>query len=237
MPQQVLAGDIGGTQSRLGLFRIIGDALQLKFEKTYLSKNYNGLKKILKDFLSGEEEIASACFGVAGPVTSRTIRTTNLPWWIHLDSLQIELSTLKVEVINDLVAHAYGIFMMEKKDFQTLNTGQRKNGNVGILSAGTGLGEAILFWNGKRHMPSPSEGGHVEFGPRNDLEMELLQYLAGHFVHVSYERILSGTGLHHIYQFLRDSKRFGREPEWLSREMKQKDPAVVISEMARLKRS
>ncbi len=236
-PQRILAGDIGGTRTRLGLFRLTQKTLRFIREQKYSSKNYKGLEKILKDFLSGEEKIASACFGVAGPVTSRIIRTTNLPWRIHLDGLQKVLSTKKVEVINDLVANAYGIFMLEKKDFQTLNTGQKRKGNAGILSAGTGLGEAILFWDGKQHIPSPSEGGHVEFGPRNDLEMELLQSLSGHFLHVSYERILSGAGLLQIYQFLRDSKRFRREPEWLSGEMKEKDPAAIISEMARLKRS
>jgi len=237
MPQQVLAGDIGGTKSRLGLFRIVGEALQLQIEKTYLSKNYNGLKEILKDFLSGEEKIASACFGVAGPVTSRTIRTTNLPWRIHLDSIQKKLSTQRVGVINDLVANAYGIRVLRNENFHSLNTGKKREGNAALISAGTGLGEAILFWDGRRHIPSPSEGGHVEFGPRNGLEFELFQYLTHHFGHVSYERILSGTGLFHIYQFLRDTRRYGKEPEWVSQEMIEKDPAAVISEMAQQKKN
>jgi glucokinase len=237
-PRMVLAGDIGGTKSRLGLFRVVKEDPHLIFEKTFHSKNYSGLEKMLKDFLGGEKSIASACFGVAGPVTSGIIRTTNLPWRIDIQSIQKELTIRRVEVINDLVANAYGIFMLKnKRDFQTLNIGKIKKGNAALISAGTGLGEAILFWNGKRHVPFPSEGGHVEFGPRNDLEIKLFQYLFDRFSHVSYERILSGAGLLHIYQFLRDSKRSGNEPEWLSQKMKQKDPAAVISETAKLKRN
>lgn len=237
MPKQVLAGDIGGTKSRLGLFGIAGDTLQLQFEKTYLSKNYNGLERILKDFLNGEEKIDSACFGVAGPVTSRIVRMTNLPWRIHLDSLPKKLSTQKVEVINDLVANAYGITMLRNEDFHTLNTGEKREGNAALISAGTGLGEAILFWNGNQHAPSPSEGGHVDFAPRNSLEFELFQYLTHRFDHVSYERILSGRGLFYVYQFLRETRRYGKEPEWLSRKIKEKDPAEVISKMAKQKRN
>lgn len=236
-PQMLLAGDIGGTKTELGLFSLSGETLRLKRGQNYPSKNYGGLEKVLKDFLRGEEKIASACFGVAGPVTSRTIRTTNLPWRIHLDSLQKELFTPKVEVINDLVANACGIFLLKKKDFYTLNAGQKRNGNAGILSAGTGLGEAILFWNGKQHIPSPSEGGHVDFAPRNELELGLLQHLTHRFSHVSYERILSGTGLFHVYQFLRETGQYGKEPGWLSREMKERDPAAVISEIAQQKRN
>jgi glucokinase len=126
---------------------------------------------------------------------------------------------------------------LKKRDFETLNVGKEKKGNQALISAGTGLGEAILFWDGKQHVPSPSEGGHIEFGPRNHLEMELFNYLSERFDHVSYERILSGEGLSHVYQFLKDSKRFGSEPSWLSEKMKGEDPAEVISEMARLKKN
>jgi glucokinase len=169
---------------------------------------------------------------VAGPVTEEVIIATNLPWWIEIQSIQKALSLKKVEVINDLVANAYGISVLKKRDFETLNVGKIKKGNQALISAGTGLGEAILFWDGKQYTPSPSEGGHAEFGPRNHLELELFHYLSDRFDHVSYERVLSGEGLFHIYQFLKDSKRFGSEPSWLSQRMKQEDPPEVISEMA-----
>jgi glucokinase len=174
---------------------------------------------------------------VAGPVTEEVIIATNLPWWIDIQSLQKALSLKKVEVINDLVANAYGISVLKKGDFEILNVGKAQKGNQALISAGTGLGEAILFWDGKQHMPSPSEGGHAEFGPRNHLELELFHHLSGSFDHVSYERILSGEGLFHIYQFLKGSKRFGLEPSWLSEKMKEEDPAEVISETARLKKN
>jgi glucokinase len=182
-------------------------------------------------------EIVAACFGVAGPVTEEVIVATNLPWWIDIQSLQKLLSLKRVEVINDLVANAYGISVLKKGDFEILNAGRIRKGTQALISAGTGLGEAILFWDGKQYVPSPSEGGHAEFGPRNHLETELFNYLSDRFDHVSYERVLSGEGLFHIYRFLKDSKRFGSEPSWLSEMMKGEDPPEVISEMARLRKS
>jgi glucokinase len=235
--ETVLAGDVGGTKTRLGLFEGTRNHLRPLFEKIYLSKNYKGLENILEDFLRGHREIASACFGVAGPVTQEVVIATNLPWWIDIQSLQKTLPVKKMEVINDLVANAYGISVLKKSDFEILNVGKIKKGNQALISAGTGLGEAILFWDGERHVPSPSEGGHAEFGPRNHLELELFHYLSERFDHVSYERVLSGEGLSHIYQFLKDSKRFGGEPSWLLEKMKQEDPAAVISDMAQLKKN
>jgi glucokinase len=235
--KKILAGDIGATKTSLGIFEVVGDYPRLIFEKTYLSKNYNGLENILIDFMRGQKGIVAACFGVAGPVTEEVIIATNLPWWIDIQSLRKLLPFKKMEVINDLVANAYGISVLKKSDFEILNAGKTKKGNQALISAGTGLGEAILFWDGQHHVPSPSEGGHSEFGPRNLLEMRLFHYLSQLFDHISYERVLSGEGLFHIYQFLRDSKKFGSEPSWLQAKMKGEDPAEVISEMARLKKN
>ena len=233
--QLILAGDVGGTNTRLGLFQVARGRLRLLSEKTYASKKYRGLENILVNFLRGQRAIAAACLGIAGPVTEKVIVATNLPWWTDIQSLQKVLSLKNVEVINDLVANAYGISALKKKDFETLNTGKPKKGSQALISAGTGLGEAILFWDGKQHVPSPSEGGHAEFGPRNRLEMELFNYLSERFDHVSYERVLSGEGLYHIYEFLKDSKRYyGHEPSWLSEKLQKEDPAEAISEAARL---
>ncbi len=237
MSQLILAGDVGGTNTRLGIFEVTRGRLRLLFENTFLSKNYKGLENILKDFLKGKKGIVAACFGVAGPVTQEVVIATNLPWWIEIQSLRKVLPFGKVEVINDLVANAYGISVLSKKDFETLNVGKVKKGNQALISAGTGLGEAILFWDGNQHVPSPSEGGHIEFGPRNHMELELFHYLSDRFDHVSYERVLSGQGLFHVYQFLKDSKKFGSEPSWLSEKMKAEDPAELISETARLKKN
>lgn len=229
----ILAGDIGGTKTRLGLFSISNGRPRLLSEETFQSQHYEGLEIIVKEFLEGQNEIASACFGVAGPVIGGKVKATNLPWVISTRSLQKELGLGKVGLINDLVANAYGISLLRKKDFETLNVGKERRGNAALISAGTGLGEAILFWNGKEHIPLPSEGGHTEFAPRNRLEIELLEYLMGRFGHISYERILSGAGFFHLYQFLRDLKAPGKEPAWLSRRLKQEDPAALISEIAR----
>ncbi len=236
-PEIVLAGDVGGTYTRLGFFEVSKGHLRLLSEKIYLSKNYRGLENILGDFLKGKQGIAATCFGVAGPVTQEVVIATNLPWWIDIQSLQKMLPLKKVEVINDLVANAYGISVLKGSDFEILNLGKMKKGNQALISAGTGLGEAILFWDGAQHVPSPSEGGHAEFGPRNHLELELFHYLSDRFDHVSYERVLSGEGLFHIYQFLKDSKRFGSEPSWLFEKIRQEDPAAIISETAQLKKN
>ena len=235
--QLILAGDVGGTNTRLGLFEVAGHRLRLLSEKTYPSKRYKGLENILVTFLKEQRKIAAACFGVAGPVTEEVIIATNLPWWIDIQSLRKVAPFEKIEVINDLVANAYGISLLRKSDFEILNVGKARKGTQALVSAGTGLGEAILFWDGKQFVPSPSEGGHAEFGPRNHLEMELFNYLSERFDHVSYERVLSGEGLFHIYQFLKDSKRFGLEPSWLSGKMQPEDPTEVISEMAHLKKN
>jgi len=236
-PRMVLAGDIGGTKTRLGLFRVRGAHFHRIFEKTFMSQRYKGLEGILRDFVKGRKEIGAACFGVAGPVIDGKVIATNLPWRLDLKSLQKELSLVRVELINDLVANAYGITVLNKNDFEILHPGKKVEGHAALLSAGTGLGQAILFWNGNRYVPSPSEGGHVEFGPRNNLEIGLFQYLFNRFGHVSYERVLSGMGLLHIYHFLRDSKRFGPEPEWLLKKMKREDPSAVISETAQQKKN
>ena len=240
-PHLVLAGDVGGTHIRLGLFKVTGQKYHLISQETLPSRNYSRLEEALTHFLkkrgAQRVKVASACFGVAGPVIGEVVAATNLPWVVDTASLQKKLSIEKVKLINDLVANAHGISLLQEKDFEVLNAGKKREGNQALLSAGTGLGEAILFWDGEQHIPSPSEGGHVEFAPRRGLEIELLHFLIDRFGHVSCERVLSGEGLLHLYQFLRDSKRFGSEPEWLSKRMAEKDPAEVISEMGRLRKN
>ncbi len=232
----ILAGDIGGTKTRLGVFHVIGRSIHLVRTRDFCSIDYDGLDKIIDEFLTDKRHISAACFGVAGPVASGMVAATNLPWRISVKTLQEKFSFKRLSLINDLVANAYGIETMKPGDFTILNKGKRTVGNRALLSAGTGLGAAIMFWNGSQYIPSPSEGGHVEFGPRNRLDFCLLQYLSKRFGHVSYERVLSGRGLFNIYQFLKD-QRFGAEPDWLRMRMAKEDPSVVITEAARLKKS
>jgi glucokinase len=232
----VLAGDIGGTNTRLALFQFIGPHLERIREKTYKSRDYRILEEALEDFIRDKRDIEAACFGVAGPVIDEKVTGTNLPWHLDGRALRECLSVERLALINDLVANAYGITLLEKPDFAVLNRGKGKEGNAVLVSAGTGLGEGILFGDGNRHVPSPSEGGHVEFAPRDELEIKLLQSLSKRFGHVSYERVLSGTGLVDIYRFLRDTGRFGKEPKWLAEKMKQEHPAAAISESAKFKK-
>ena len=234
MTERILAGDIGGTNTRLGLFSVSRGRYRLLCGETFPSQKYDGLETIVRKFLRDQKTIDAACFGVAGPVIKGMVKTTNLPWTIQATSLEKTLDLPRIGLVNDLIANAYGIFLLKKNDFGTLNVGRVKQGSSALIAAGTGLGQAILFWDGKRHIPSPSEGGHTEFGPKTLLEMDLSHYLFDRFGHVSYERVLSGPGLLNIYQFLRESGKYGREPAWLSARMEQEDTAKVITETARL---
>lgn len=150
----VLAGDIGGTNSRLGLFRADHHPCRLIFEKTFLSKNYSGLQAILREFLRGQK-IASACFGVAGPVTRGIVKATNLPWLIDIRSVQKELSLRKVEIINDLVANAYGICMLKKSHFQVLNTGKKEEGMLQLYQPARASGKQFSFGTGTSMCQAP----------------------------------------------------------------------------------
>lgn len=234
----ILAGDIGGTKTRIGIYRVNKNRhYQPIFERIFQSREYKGLDKIFHQCLGKGIKIDIACLGVAAPITGNKVRLTNLPWIIDIQNLKRKLRVKKLSVINDLVANAYGLRMLKREDLVTLNRGKRREGNAAIISAGTGLGEAILFWDGKSYHPSPSEGGHVEFGPRNPLEIELLKYLLKSFDHVSYERILTGEGLFRIYQFLREFKKWEKDPPWLIGKMEKEDPASVISQAARNRQS
>lgn len=233
----LLAGDIGGTKTRLGIFASSRGTLASLREATYASREHVSLKEIIEEFLADDFRIDAACLGVAGPVVDGVAAATNLPWQMKTARLKRKLLTEKVILINDLVANAYGLQALGIGDLATLNPGRRDTGNAALLAAGTGLGAAIMFWNGKEHVPLPSEGGHVEFGPKNRLELDLLKYQFERFGHVSYERVLSGSGLYNIYKFLRDAEDFGREPDWLAERLEQGDPPAVIANTARLGRN
>ena len=229
----ILAGDIGGTHTRLAFIDVANGALRPAWVGVFPSHEYRGLEEIVSKFAS-EHELRpdAACFGVAGPVLSGRVETPNLPWIIESKHLANELALPSVALINDLEANAWGIATLEVKDLVLLNA--VKSGSVGnqaVISAGTGLGEAGLYWDGTRHHIFASEGGHADFAPRDELQMELLQYLIARFGHVSYERVVSGPGLVNIFYFLRDTKR-GTEPAWLTEQIAHGDAAAAISQAA-----
>ncbi len=229
----ILAGDIGGTKTNLACFEVEGMRLKPVVEGTFSSREHASLDEIVRQFvLAHTLRVEYACFGVAGPVRHGRCEATNLAWVVDARQLASELGIERVTLMNDLEANAYGVAALEPKDFVLLNEGAPDaEGNAAVIAAGTGLGEAGLYWDGTQHRAFACEGGHADFAPRNALEMELLRYLLTQFQHISYERVLSGPGLHNIYKFLRDTGR-GEEAAWLTEEMHAHDPSAAISRAA-----
>ncbi len=192
----ILAGDIGGTRTRLAAFETEGSKLKCVVEKTYPSQERSGLSEVLAEFIKTEGiPVHSACFGVAGPVRGGKSKISNLPWTIDSRELAAQLRLKSVGLLNDLEAYAYGVDALESKDLVTLRAGSEDaEGNRAVISARTGLGVAGLYWDGFRHHPFACEGGHTDFAPRNELEVELFRYILKKHGHVSSERVLSGPG-------------------------------------------
>ncbi|HMD47701.1 MAG TPA: glucokinase [Bryobacteraceae bacterium] len=227
----VLAGDIGGTNTRLAFFEGTPGRLKAVGTEIFPSRNHAGLEEIVKVFIAKSNGVPeAACFGIAGAIRDGVVEATNLPWVIRVKTLIADLGIARISLINDLEANAHGIALLSESDFVSLNVGTPiPGGNRALISAGTGLGEAgLLAERDGTYRPFPSEGGHVDFAPANELEIELLRYLMGRFGHVSYERVLSGPGLFNIYQFLRDTGR-AEEPAWLADAIKHGDASAAVS--------
>src|SRR5437764_13307175 len=228
------AGDIAATRVRLAAFQTEGNQLHRVVQKTYKSQEHSGLAELIKTFVGTEGILVnSACFGVAGPVRAGKSKISNLEWTIDAGEVASQLKLSSVGLINDLEAYAYGVDALESKDFVTLSEGaEDAEGNRAVISARTGLGVAGLYWDGFRHHPFPCEGGHADFAPKNDIEIELAQYLRKKFQHVSCERILSGPGIKNIYDFLRDAKK-AEEPDWLKQQSSEAaERRAVMSQLA-----
>jgi glucokinase len=225
----ILAADIGGTNARLGLFEVSGARLELVATRTYPSRRFASLEGIVERFLAEQPGAPKrACFAIAGPVSDGRAIATNLAWTVDSRRLGRVVGVTDVDLINDLEAIAHGLGELEEGDVAVLHPGAPGvEGNRAIIAAGTGLGEAGAYWDGRRHHPFACEGGHTDFGPRTLEEMELLAHLFGRLERVSYERVLSGSGLHEIYTFLRD-RGHGQEPSWLTQEFEEDPPPVVI---------
>jgi glucokinase len=229
----ILAGDVGGTKVHLALYDFTKGKLNHARDKQYPAKEYSGLEEIVKEFL-GTDKVSAACFGVPGPVRDGRLRLTNLPWTLDSRELAKNLQIDHVFLINDLEANGYGVAELGPDQICTLSEGDASQiGNRALIAAGTGLGEGLLAWNGRIHVPYPSEGGHTDFGPRTEDEIELLRFLQRKYNgRVSYERVVSGMGLTNIYDFLRDSRGL-EEPKWLADKIAEAhDPNSVITEMA-----
>ncbi len=226
----ILAGDVGGTKVNLALF---DEQINKTFkdEQKFPSRDFPQLSALLKKYLESHpgHKISAACFGVAGPVREGKCQATNLPWVIVAKDLERELNIPKVYLINDLEANAWGLRCLADEEFFTVNLGSKIDGNQALVSAGTGLGEAGLYWDGKSHQPFACEGGHCDFGPTNEEEIELLRFLMRQFKHVSYERILSGSGIYELYRFLIETKLEKEDPA-VTALLQQKEPQRVVVE-------
>jgi glucokinase len=229
----ILAGDVGGTKTILALFEAQGDGWHCVKKTRYSSLEYPTFTGLLQDFLSDckDRPIDSVCLGVAGPIVDGDCVATNLPWVLLRREIGAIVGTESVRLLNDLEATAWGILNVPEADFVTLNPGiDSRPGNCAVIAAGTGLGEAIIAWNGKNYQVLASEGGHTDFAPGSEQEIALLRYLWEKYPgHVSYERLLSGDGLVNIYQFLKTS-RYAPVQSGLEKQMADNDPAAVIGE-------
>lgn len=245
----ILAADIGGTKTNIALFDWKSERVEPERERTFYSKDYASFDDILAEFLKSPEptssegaaeegappadppRIEAACVGIAGPVADNRARTTNLPWVVDGADLAARFNLPRVRILNDLEAMAHGLLVLRPDEMEVLNPGSppQVRSTMALIAAGTGLGEALLFWGGSHYHPVPSEGGHADFGPNSDLEIELLRYLRGSYLHVAWERVCSGMGLVNIYEFLRDTRK--NEPTWVAERLKIGDPAAVIAEI------
>jgi glucokinase len=234
MPSLVLAGDIGGTKTHLGLFEVEGADLKMVRDQFFVTANFKSLQEVAGLFLGANRNVDAACFGVPGPVIEGRSHATNVSWLMEVRAIGAALGVSRTHLMNDLEATAYGVPHLVPSELVTLQEGETRavRANIAVIAAGTGLGEAALIATAGGYHAVATEGGHCGFGPLDDdVQRGLLPFLAREFGHVSFERVLSGPGLHNIYRYLLATAA-GGEPPWLTDMMRQGDPAAVISEIA-----
>lgn len=231
----ILAGDIGGTKTNLALFLTKDKKLEIQEKHQFVSQDFTSLEDVIQEFLNitNTKKISKACFGIAGPVIHGECHTTNLPWDVSSAKLQTLLSTQEVILLNDLEATAYGMLHLKEEEFISLNpNGREVEGNRAVIAAGTGLGEAMLFYDGKKYHPIGSEGGHCDFASTSEEQDKLLQWMRKRYhSHVSFERILSGPGIYTLYEFLLDND-FAPQPTTMIQLKSTQDKSAMISNLA-----
>ncbi len=228
----LLAGDVGGTKTTLALVETAAEAPVLVREATLPSRDFDSLEAAIERFLETGPRliIEAACLGVAGPVVDGRCVTTNLPWVADERILSYSIPAERVRLLNDLEATAHGIFALGEDELVPLQSGLPRRGNLAVIAAGTGLGEAVVVVEGRFRTVIGTEGGHADFGPRGELEEDLLRHLRKEFGRVSYERVLSGPGLANVYRFLRDTG-VAQESAEVKALMAERDPAAVITDL------
>lgn len=230
----LLAGDIGGTKTLLGLYKPETGARQPIAQAEFHSTNYPGLEELVREFLrQNNQTVADACFDVAGPVIGGRAHLTNLPWSLEEEALGRNLGLKNVVLLNDLKAIAYAVPHLQATDLHTINPGKPDpQGAIAVIAPGTGLGEAFLVWSGTEYIACSSEGGHASFGPADQTQAELWHYVFNQYGHVSYERVCSGQGLPNIYNFLRDNQYAPEPPEFAAKLASAPDPTPLIVKAA-----
>lgn len=226
----ILAGDIGGTKTLLGLFTAEQGGTRPLRQRSFPSQQYNSLEQIIDEFLAdGPERPTSGAFAVAGPVLHGTARITNLPWYIDAAAISRQFNTRHIHLLNDVQGTAAAVPYLGPEYLSTLRRGTADQGGaIVVIAPGTGLGEAFLVWNGQRYIAQPTEGGHSSFAPGSQEEVQLLNYLYPRYGHISYERVCSGIGIPNLYDFQRSTNRFD-EPEWLKAQIAAvTDPTPII---------
>jgi glucokinase len=234
MDELYLAGDIGGTKTRIALFSMAAGNCEPFEIETFPSQEYSSLEDIVLVYIAGKPaNLRGASFGIAGPIFGGRAQVTNLSWTVDEATLSKALGGIPIKLLNDLHAISSAIPHLKPQDLVTLIPGESApQGAKGVIAPGTGLGEGFLLWDGERYQPYPSEGGHTSFGPETPLQLELLNYLDPIFGHVSYERVCSGIGIGNLYKFLRDGKGF-EEPDWLAEKLAEvEDQTPVIAQAA-----
>lgn len=233
-PALILAGDLGGTNFRVAVFRDDAEMSRLHFAKFH-SADHSSIEEMVGLFLKDltlESPLRTACFGVPGPNIAGIVTASNLGWKIEINALPKLIGVPRVEVLNDLESTAYGLSALLQTDLAPLQAGSGSHaGNQCVIAPGTGLGEAGLFWDGTRHTPWACEGGHADFAPTDELQHDLLTFLRREYGSVSFERVVSGMGIANIYRFLRDTGR-GVETPVVAREIMEQDAAAVIDRHA-----
>jgi len=233
MSLMLLAGDVGGTKTTLGLFPLAGGPKSPQVETTFPSAKYPDLESIVHEFLAqNRAAVRYASFGVAGPVIDGRAAITNLPWVVDGKSLAASLGISGAHIINDLEAIAEGLPLLKQTDLATLNGGtSNPNGAVAIIAPGTGLGEAFITQDGSTPRIHPSEGGHADFAPTDASQLELLEYLLMRYDHVSYEDVCSGMGIRNIHAYLEKTGHPERDASH-ARQLEVEDPVPLIAAAA-----
>lgn len=228
----ILCADVGGTKTRLAICESDGVRVKIRAERDYLSAAFASLEAPLEQFLAlGHPPLAGACLAIAGPVQDQCCAATNLPWLVDARALSTRLCIAPLRLLNDLEATAWGIGTLGEKDLMPLQRGTHDPcGNASVIAAGTGLGEAGLYWDGQRHRPFASEGGHADFAPADEREFQLQQYFAARLGHVSWETLVSGPGIARLHAFLCAYHRTQPPVGCAARE--STDPAAAIARAA-----